>query len=68
MISKLMDHNEERQMEHPEIWKFEKEFIINFIQKVIHTIKHQIFIVFIFSTVNSVNVSLRTKSEEPQES
>ena len=37
MVSKLMDHNEERQMEHPDIWNFEKEFIINFIQKVIQT-------------------------------
>ena len=34
MIGNLMDHNEDRKMEQPDVWQFEKEFIINFLQKV----------------------------------
>ena len=34
MIGNLMDHNEDREMEHPDIWNFEKEFVISFINKV----------------------------------
>ena len=36
MLCNLMDHNEDREIEHPDIWSFEKEFIITFLQKVIH--------------------------------
>ena len=36
MIRTMMDHNKEREREQPDLWKFEKEFIINFIQKVTH--------------------------------
>ena len=34
MWDHMMDHNEERKLEQPEAWKFEKEFIVNFIHKV----------------------------------
>ena len=34
MWDHMMDHNEERKVEQPEAWKFEKEFIVNFIHKV----------------------------------
>ena len=34
MIHKLLDHNEDRRIEQPQIWEFEKEFIIDFIHKV----------------------------------
>ena len=41
MIGNLMDHNEERELEQPDVWSFEKEFVINFIQKVTDNIKYK---------------------------
>merc|ERR1711892_468547 len=34
MLANLMDHNEERQIEQPDVWQFEKEFIIDFLRKI----------------------------------
>ena len=34
IVSNMMDHNEERMTEQPDVWKFEKEFIIDFLIKV----------------------------------
>ena len=33
VIEKMMDHNEDRRTEHPEIWSFETEFIVKFIHE-----------------------------------
>ena len=33
IIENMMDHNEDRMVEYPDIWSFEKEFIIDFIQQ-----------------------------------
>ena len=31
VIDKMMDHNEDRRTDHPDIWNFETEFIVKFI-------------------------------------
>ena len=31
VIENMMDHNEDRRTEHPDIWRFETEFIVKFI-------------------------------------
>ena len=38
IVSKMMDHNEERMTEQPDIWMFETEFIIDFLKKVMYRI------------------------------
>ena len=34
MVGNMMDHNEERKLEQPDVWQFETEFIVNFLKKV----------------------------------
>ena len=33
LTGKMMDHNEERRTEHPEVWKFETEFVVRQLQE-----------------------------------
>ena len=32
LLETMMDHNQERRLEHPEVWNFEKEFVVSHLQ------------------------------------